>query len=91
MDPLVVGVFVVVYLGMMLGELPGLKLDRTGIALLGAITLVATGRMSLDDAWSRAPVVNSCANFCPLAAPVMPSTVPCGISKPSVRVKASGN
>jgi Na+/H+ antiporter NhaD/arsenite permease-like protein len=56
MDPLVVGIFVVVYLGMMLGELPGLKLDRTGIALLGAITLVATGRMSLDDAWSAIDV-----------------------------------
>ncbi|HUE87582.1 MAG TPA: anion transporter [Vicinamibacterales bacterium] len=56
MDPLVVGVFAVVYLGMMLGELPGLKLDRTGIALLGAITLVASGRMSLDDAWSAIDV-----------------------------------
>jgi Na+/H+ antiporter NhaD/arsenite permease-like protein len=51
MDPIVVGVFGVVYLGMMLGELPGLKLNRTGIALLGAIALVASGTMSLDDAW----------------------------------------
>ena len=56
MDPLVVGIFVVVYLGMMLGELPGLKLDRTGIALLGAIALVATGRMSLDEAWGAVDV-----------------------------------
>lgn len=56
MDPIVVGVFAVVYVGMMLGELPGLKLDRTGIALLGAIALIATGRMSLEDAWSAVDV-----------------------------------
>jgi Na+/H+ antiporter NhaD/arsenite permease-like protein len=56
MDPLVVGVFAVVYLGMMLGELPGLKLDRTGIALLGAIALIASGKMSLDDAWAAVDV-----------------------------------
>ena len=56
MDPLVVGVFAVVYLGMMLGELPGLKLDRTGIALLGAIALIASGRMSLDEAWTAVDV-----------------------------------
>ncbi|MFZ2908302.1 MAG: anion transporter, partial [Candidatus Desulfobacillus denitrificans] len=34
-------VFLVVYLGMFLGELPFLQIDRTGIALLGAIALVA--------------------------------------------------
>jgi Na+/H+ antiporter NhaD/arsenite permease-like protein len=34
-------VFIVVYLGMMLGHLPGLKVDRSAIALLGAIALVA--------------------------------------------------
>jgi hypothetical protein len=50
MEPLVVGIFVVVYPGMMLGELPGLTLDRTGIALLGTIALIATGEMSLEDA-----------------------------------------
>ena len=51
MDPVVGGVFAFVYLGMIAGELPGLKLDRTGIALLGAIVLVATGRVPLDTAW----------------------------------------
>ena len=35
---------------MILGEIPGLAIDRTGIALLGAIALVATGRMSLAQA-----------------------------------------
>ena len=34
------------YLGMLLGEIPGLALDRTGVALLGAIALVALGRVS---------------------------------------------
>lgn len=56
MDPVVVAVFVFVYAGMMLGELPGLALDRTGIALLGAIALVATERLSLDAAWAAVDV-----------------------------------
>lgn len=56
MDYLVVGVFAFVYLGMILGEIPGLALDRTGIALLGAITLVAADRMSLDEAWTAIDV-----------------------------------
>ncbi len=45
-----------VYAGMMLGEIPGLALDRTGIALLGAIALVATERLSLDAAWAAIDV-----------------------------------
>lgn len=36
-----VAVFGLVYLGMMIGGLPFLQLDRTGVALLGAIALVA--------------------------------------------------
>jgi Na+/H+ antiporter NhaD/arsenite permease-like protein len=36
----VVAIFAVVYLGMILGGLPFLQLDRTGVALLGAIALV---------------------------------------------------
>lgn len=51
MDTTVLLVFVLVYLGMVLGGLPGLAIDRTGIALLGAITLIATGRVGLDEAW----------------------------------------
>lgn len=45
-DPLVVTVFAAVYLGMALGRWPGLRLDRTGIALLGAIALYASGAVS---------------------------------------------
>jgi Na+/H+ antiporter NhaD/arsenite permease-like protein len=49
-DPVVLAIFVLVYLGMILGEIPGLALDRTGIALLGAIALVVVGRASPDGA-----------------------------------------
>ena len=56
MEPVVVSIFAFVYLGMILGEVPGLKLDRTGIALLGAIALVATGRITLDAAWGAIDV-----------------------------------
>ena len=43
-------VFIVVYLGMMLGHLPGLKVDRSAIALLGAIALVASEVISEKQA-----------------------------------------
>jgi Na+/H+ antiporter NhaD/arsenite permease-like protein len=43
---LVVVVFAAVYLGMALGRWPGLKVDRTGIALLGAMLLYATGALN---------------------------------------------
>ena len=50
MDPLVLTVFVIVYAGMILGEIPGLALDRSGIALLGAIVILASGRLTLEEA-----------------------------------------
>ena len=43
MTGLVLVVFAAVYLGMALGRWPGLKVDRTGIALLGAIVLYGSG------------------------------------------------
>lgn len=46
----VVAVFAVVYLGMFLGGLPRLKLDRSGVALLGAIAVIALTGQSVDDA-----------------------------------------
>lgn len=46
----IVAVFVVVYFGMFLGELPKLQLDRTGIALLGALVLIGTGAVTLEAA-----------------------------------------
>jgi Na+/H+ antiporter NhaD/arsenite permease-like protein len=49
-------VFAVVYAGMLLGELPGLALDRTGIALLGAIALLVAGAISPETAWRSVDV-----------------------------------
>ena len=47
---LVVAVFVAVYVGMALGRWPGLRIDRTGIALLGAILLYVAGAVTGEDA-----------------------------------------
>jgi Na+/H+ antiporter NhaD/arsenite permease-like protein len=49
-DSFVLGAFAFVYLGMFLGRIPGLALDRTGVALLGAIVLLASRRISEADA-----------------------------------------
>ncbi|WP_382179210.1 SLC13 family permease [Hydrogenophaga luteola] len=46
----VVLVFATVYLGMFLGGLPRLKLDRSGVALLGAIAVIAISGMAVEDA-----------------------------------------
>jgi Na+/H+ antiporter NhaD/arsenite permease-like protein len=46
----VVAIFAIVYLGMILGGLPGVQLDRTGVALLGAIALVAIGDLTPEQA-----------------------------------------
>lgn len=43
-------IFLVVYLGMILGGLPFLRLDRTGVALLGAIALISFDALSLEEA-----------------------------------------
>jgi Na+/H+ antiporter NhaD/arsenite permease-like protein len=46
----VVAVFATVYLGMFLGGLPRLKLDRAGVALLGAIAMLGLGVMDSQTA-----------------------------------------
>jgi Na+/H+ antiporter NhaD/arsenite permease-like protein len=56
LDALVVAIFAVVYLGMLLGEIPGLALDRTGVALLGALALVASERVTAAAAWQAVDV-----------------------------------
>ena len=50
MTEAIVAIFAVVYLGMILGGLPFLQLDRTGVALLGAIALIGIEAVGLDDA-----------------------------------------
>ncbi len=56
MDPWVALVFGFVYVGMVLGEIPGLALDRTGVALLGALALVASERVTPAAAWAAVDV-----------------------------------
>ena len=46
----IVAVFVTVYIGMFLGGLPRLKLDRSGVALLGAIAVIGMGVMNTEQA-----------------------------------------
>lgn len=50
MTAAIVIIFLVVYLGMILGGLPFLQLDRTGVALLGAIALVGIGAATPEAA-----------------------------------------
>jgi Na+/H+ antiporter NhaD/arsenite permease-like protein len=56
MDTTVLIIFAFVYIGMVLGEIPGLALDRTGVALLGAIALLATEQVSPEEAWTAVDV-----------------------------------
>ncbi|HKI63381.1 MAG TPA: SLC13 family permease, partial [Burkholderiales bacterium] len=50
MNASVVAIFATVYLGMIIGGLPFLQLDRTGIALLGAIAVVGLGALTPEQA-----------------------------------------
>jgi len=49
-DWAVIAVFGIVYLGMFLGGLPRLKLDRSGVALLGAVAVIAITGMPVAEA-----------------------------------------
>lgn len=49
-DSLALVLFGLTYAGLALGGLPGLALDRTGCALLGAVAFLATRRVSLEQA-----------------------------------------
>jgi Na+/H+ antiporter NhaD/arsenite permease-like protein len=55
MDPALV-VFALVYAVMLCGTVPGMRLDRTGAALLGAIALIACGTLSTTAAWQAIDV-----------------------------------
>ncbi len=49
-DWVIVAIFTTVYVGMFLGGLPRLKLDRAGVALLGAIAMIGLGVLSTEQA-----------------------------------------
>jgi len=42
-------IFIATYVGVALGGIPGLALDRTGIALLGAIAMLAFGVLTTEE------------------------------------------
>jgi Na+/H+ antiporter NhaD/arsenite permease-like protein len=46
-----VAVFVGSYLALAIGRIPGLRIDRAGIALVGASLMVASGALTLDEAY----------------------------------------
>lgn len=49
-------IFTVAYVGIALGRLPGLALDRTGVALLGAMLIVVCGVLSVEQALAAVDV-----------------------------------
>src|SRR4029077_20644077 len=46
------GIFASSYLGLAVGRVPGLALDRAGIALVGAAMMIACGALRLDEAYA---------------------------------------
>src|SRR5258707_9872241 len=48
--PLVSSIFGLTYLALALGRVPGLRIDRAGIALVGAAAMLACGVLSMRDA-----------------------------------------
>ncbi len=44
-------IFVLTYAGVSLGRIPGLRLDRAGIALTGAALMMAVGAITPEDAY----------------------------------------
>src|ERR1700691_4511950 len=54
MEPVktILAIFVVTYIGIAIGRIPGLKLNRIGIALLGAIGMMIFGGVTTADAVS---------------------------------------
>ena len=49
MTSLVTTIFVLTYIGMALGRIPGLRVDRTGIAMIAAVVLVAAGAVAANE------------------------------------------
>ena len=51
-DKIILAIFAITYLGIAMGRIPGLKLNRPGIALLGAISMMIFGGVKTSDAVS---------------------------------------
>ena len=50
MDDLIIAIFLLTYVGMAVGRVPGLTLDRSGIALVAAVALLASGTVGVGAA-----------------------------------------
>jgi len=50
MHSIAVAIFIVSYSGIAIGTIPGLAIDRTGIAILGAIAMIASGVLTTGEA-----------------------------------------
>jgi Na+/H+ antiporter NhaD/arsenite permease-like protein len=57
--PVILAIFAITYVGMAVGRVPGLKLNRVGIALLGAIAMIIFGDVSTNEvvAWINWPTI----------------------------------
>lgn len=44
-------ILILTYAGVAIGRIPGLRLDRAGIALLGGAAMIAIGALSMEDAY----------------------------------------
>jgi Na+/H+ antiporter NhaD/arsenite permease-like protein len=49
---LTLAVFLLTYAGIAIGRVPWFRVDRTGIALIGAIAMLVAGRIAPDAAWT---------------------------------------
>jgi Na+/H+ antiporter NhaD/arsenite permease-like protein len=47
---LTLAIFLAAYVGLGLGRLPGLRVDRTGVAIIGAAAMVVSGLLPWEDA-----------------------------------------
>ncbi|MGO8767084.1 MAG: SLC13 family permease [Limisphaerales bacterium] len=67
---IVLAIFAITYLGIALGRIPGLKLNRPGIALLGAIAMMIFGGITTADAVSfvNAPTISLLFGFFVISA-----------------------
>jgi len=50
---LTTAIFTATYAGLALGKVPGLRVDRAGIALVGATLMLVTGLLTLDEATAQ--------------------------------------
>jgi hypothetical protein len=54
-------IFVGSYLALAIGRIPGLSIDRAGIALVGASLMVASGTLPLEDAYKAVDLSRCCS------------------------------